>query len=182
MKAQDICAKNMLVARPKDVKDFPYLEADKIYLIDFGSSQQYKLGPGRQPAVKLGPAAYHPPSDMDTFDPYSFDVYCAGLLFRMLAGVSSSGAPSEWVLIMARSAVRLTNSCTSPGSYDVMCCGSSATSADARPSATVVPVHDAPSKCSRPSAGYSERRICAHAQRTPSELWSFVGTLLSIET
>ena len=85
---QDICSKNLVMALPDAVSHFSNIAADKIYIIDFGSSQQYKLGPGHQPSVRLGPAACRPPLNMDSFDPYSWDMYCTGVLFRMLAGVS----------------------------------------------------------------------------------------------
>ena len=77
-----------MVARPEEIHNFPQIDIKKIYIIDFGSSHQYPLGPGRQPAVKLGPAAYRRTINMDSFDPYSWDMYCTGVLFRMLAGVS----------------------------------------------------------------------------------------------
>ena len=85
---QDICSKNLVMALPDAVSHFSNIAADKIYIIDFGSSQQYKLGPGHQPSVRLGPAACRPPLNMDSFDPYSWDMYSVGMIFAGVIHVS----------------------------------------------------------------------------------------------
>ncbi|RPD68598.1 hypothetical protein L226DRAFT_473218 [Lentinus tigrinus ALCF2SS1-7] len=81
----DIAKFNILCTWNKDHIHHPHLQPDTIYFIDFGSSRQFDAGPGRQPAVELGPAQYKPPLEMQAFDPFSWDIMCAGMLLRDLA-------------------------------------------------------------------------------------------------
>ena len=59
-----------------------------MYFIDFHTSRQLALGPGRQPPILLPPSQEEKPSGVTTLDPYSFDVYCAGKLMQFLLKVS----------------------------------------------------------------------------------------------
>ena len=60
-----------------------------MYFIDFHTSRQLALGPGRQPPILLPPSQEEKPSGVTTLDPYSFDVYCAGKLMQFLLKVSA---------------------------------------------------------------------------------------------
>ncbi|KAI0672537.1 hypothetical protein C8Q78DRAFT_971657 [Trametes maxima] len=78
----DLCTGNILVAGPDDAKAHPRLVSEKLYIVDFGSSQQLKLGPGVQGAIVLPPSQQDPPNGIKHFDPYSWDVYCLGHVLR----------------------------------------------------------------------------------------------------
>ncbi len=114
---------NMLVARAKQIQDFTPLQADKIYLIDFGGSQTVQQARSRSSTGRKAWASGVPSTVRDGHLRYiiSFDIYCARLCrscLSMLVGVSASGSCSERVLIIDPH--RLTNWCTNPGSYVVI--------------------------------------------------------------
>ena len=60
-----------------------------MYFIDFHTSRQLALDPGRQPPIVLPPSQQTKPSGVTTLDPYSFDVYCAGMLMQYILKVST---------------------------------------------------------------------------------------------
>lgn len=59
----------------------------RLYIIDFNISRQFALGPGVQRAITLPGAQLEPPNGLEHFDPYSWDVYCAGRTLEFIAEV-----------------------------------------------------------------------------------------------
>ncbi|PIL34767.1 hypothetical protein GSI_02554 [Ganoderma sinense ZZ0214-1] len=85
----DICIANVLYAFPEEAETDPRLVADKVYFIDFHTSRQLALGPGRQPPILLPSSQAEKPSGVTTLDPYSFDVYCTGKLMQHILKVGA---------------------------------------------------------------------------------------------
>ena len=50
------------------------------YLIDFETSQELLRGPGQQTAIELPPSQCPKPGELTHLDPYSWDMYCFGVL------------------------------------------------------------------------------------------------------
>ncbi|KAI0751749.1 hypothetical protein C8Q80DRAFT_1098996 [Daedaleopsis nitida] len=94
----DFVTDNLLLMNERSVRAHPNLplELDKIYIMDFGESQQFELGPGRQPAIKLPPSHIAPPNGMTHFDPYSWDVLCVGHSFRWISKWVHTERPEPW--------------------------------------------------------------------------------------
>lgn len=59
----------------------------RLYIIDFNTSRQFALGPGVQRAITLPGAQLEPPNGLEHFDPYSWDVYCAGRTLEIITEV-----------------------------------------------------------------------------------------------
>ena len=78
----------VLMATERQVVFHKQVEAGKVYIIDFDRSKRFERGPGHQHAIDMPECAYKPPLGMTRFDPYSWDVYCTGLLFKFLTEVS----------------------------------------------------------------------------------------------
>ena len=78
-----------MIATECDVPDHPQVEAGKVYIIDFGDSKRLERGPGCQPAVDLPKTFHKHPLAMTRFDPYSWDMYCTGMLLQELLQVCS---------------------------------------------------------------------------------------------
>lgn len=57
------------------------------YLVDFETSQELPLGPGRQSAVELPPSQYPKPGGLTHMDPYSWDIYCVGYFLKVVVAV-----------------------------------------------------------------------------------------------
>ena len=87
MWCQDMYDGQVLIATEKDVAFHQDVEAGKIYIIDYDTSRRFERGPGHQHAIDLPECAYKPPPGMTRFDPYSWDIYCTGLLFRWICEV-----------------------------------------------------------------------------------------------
>ncbi|PIL34808.1 hypothetical protein GSI_02595 [Ganoderma sinense ZZ0214-1] len=83
----DICIGNVLYAFPYEAATDPRIVAGKVYFIDFHTSRQLALEPGRQPPILLPPSQLEKPAGVTSLDPYSFDVYCAGTLMLRLVEV-----------------------------------------------------------------------------------------------
>ena len=64
-----------------------------MYLIDFESCRQFECGPGVQTAVPLPGTHVAPPLKMESFDPFSWDVYCLGETLDGIVRVSKATAP-----------------------------------------------------------------------------------------
>ncbi|KAI0737952.1 hypothetical protein C8Q80DRAFT_287697 [Daedaleopsis nitida] len=79
----------VLMATERDLADHKELEADKIYIIDFGTALRLQYGPGYQPAVGLPETCCKPPLGMTRFDPYSWDIYCTGIMLKSVAEQTS---------------------------------------------------------------------------------------------
>ena len=77
-----------MAAAPLTEKEHPQTKAGRVYIIDFDRSRQLELGPGRQPPIELPSTRRKHPLKMQSFDPYSWDVYCMGKLFEELSMVS----------------------------------------------------------------------------------------------
>ncbi|KAH9857407.1 hypothetical protein C2E23DRAFT_719704 [Lenzites betulinus] len=80
----DICSGNMLAATVDDASEHRQIIARRLYIIDFGQSRQFALGPGIQPAITLPETQVTPPKNLLHFDPYSWDMYCAGITMEYL--------------------------------------------------------------------------------------------------
>ncbi|KAH9857417.1 hypothetical protein C2E23DRAFT_804084, partial [Lenzites betulinus] len=82
----DICDNNMLTANAHQASIHRHVIAGRLYIIDFGQSRQFALGPGVQRAITLPDTQVIPPKDLPVlhFDPYSWDVYCAGITMEWL--------------------------------------------------------------------------------------------------
>ena len=88
-----MCNGQLIAARERDAVVHPNIEPGKVYIIDYGASRRLELGPGRQPAVELPETQCKPPLGMKRFDPYSWDVYCTGVLFKTFVEVCSQLRP-----------------------------------------------------------------------------------------
>ena len=66
------------------------LVPERTYIIDFDTSRQLSLGPGDQHAITLPPTQLPPPNHHTHFDPYSWDIYCLGQVYK--AAIRVSGA------------------------------------------------------------------------------------------
>ena len=84
---QDLRSDNLLYARRRDVEYHKEIELGKLYIIDFSESRQLSLGPGQQPPIHLPQSIIPKPLDMQRFDPYSFDVYCLGMVIDVTLAV-----------------------------------------------------------------------------------------------
>ncbi|KAI0768320.1 kinase-like domain-containing protein [Trametes elegans] len=77
----DLCPDNVMMMHPYEARLYPYAVPKKIYIIDYGESQQFQQGPGIQHAITLPPSQVDPPRGLHQFDPYSWDMYCLGHIF-----------------------------------------------------------------------------------------------------
>ena len=84
---QDLRPDNLLYARRLDVKYHKEIELGKLYIIDFSESRQLQLGPSHQPPIDLPQSIIPKPLKMQRLDPYSFDVYCLGIVLNSLLNV-----------------------------------------------------------------------------------------------
>nr|VWO97432.1 Glucoamylase (EC (1,4-alpha-D-glucan glucohydrolase) (Glucan 1,4-alpha-glucosidase) [Ganoderma boninense] len=84
----DICLDNAVYAFPRQAATDPRLVANKVYFMDFHTSRQLALGPGRQPQILLPPSQVEKPEGVTSLDPY--DVYSAGMLIRHILRVGST--------------------------------------------------------------------------------------------
>ncbi|KAH9857406.1 hypothetical protein C2E23DRAFT_719678 [Lenzites betulinus] len=91
----DVCDGNMLTADTRHASAYQRVVAGRLYIIDFGQSRQFALGPGVQPAITLPETQMIPPKDLLYFDPYSWDVYCAGVTMEWLLKVSYRYIPPD---------------------------------------------------------------------------------------
>ncbi|KAI0738339.1 hypothetical protein C8Q80DRAFT_1114103, partial [Daedaleopsis nitida] len=74
----DFVLDNTTVAHETAVKYHPQLELGKIYVIDFGLSRRFALGPGHQPAVDLCGTTLSRRYRVQQLDPYAWDMLCMG--------------------------------------------------------------------------------------------------------
>ncbi|KAI0350787.1 hypothetical protein OH77DRAFT_1506857 [Trametes cingulata] len=98
----DICNGNVLIATEYDVQADAQLEVGRVYIIDFQNARRFSAGPGVQCAIPLPSAQFKPPSGMDCFDPYSWDVYCLGKLFEQMAKLVFWGRKGAYPWIVRR--------------------------------------------------------------------------------
>ena len=77
----------MLLVRNRDVQRHKYVQLGKVYIIDFSESRQLSRGPGQQLPIDLPDSYIQKPLDMQRFDPYSFDVYCLGMVIDVTLAV-----------------------------------------------------------------------------------------------
>lgn len=77
----------MLTAHAKHVSVHERVVANRLYIIDFGQSRQLSLGPGVQRAITLPETQIEPPDGLLHFDPYSWDIYCAGRMMEYFVEV-----------------------------------------------------------------------------------------------
>ncbi|KAI0357946.1 hypothetical protein OH77DRAFT_1450589 [Trametes cingulata] len=95
----DIYHQNVMIARSNDTAFHTNLVLERIYIIDFDTARQFSLGPGVQHAITLPETYCDPPDGLTTFDPYSWDMYCLGLLFQYFLEYSytSKGRRAPWL-------------------------------------------------------------------------------------
>ena len=88
---QDCVTDNFLYAKDRDVAKHAgsdmTVEAGKVYIMDFGQSRQFELGPGHQPAIKLPASRIDAPLGMTHFDPFSWDMFSVGHSFAWISDV-----------------------------------------------------------------------------------------------
>lgn len=75
---QDVCTENIMRSSDRDKVNDRRFEAGKVYIIDFHTSRQLCLPPGKQPAILLPPSQVKKPQGITHLDPYSWDIYCLG--------------------------------------------------------------------------------------------------------
>lgn len=92
---QDLKVDNTVIATEKTVKYHKHLEVDKIYIIDFGHSRRFELGPRAQPPVDLENLAINEQLGVTRLDPYSWDVMCLGVTLVSFAEVVTSPLSME---------------------------------------------------------------------------------------
>ncbi|KAM5540089.1 hypothetical protein V8D89_006229 [Ganoderma adspersum] len=80
----DICFDNMLYGLTLDATIDARIVEGKLYIIDFHTSRQLALEPGRQPPIVLPPSQVEKPPGVTSLDPYSFDVYASGMLMQQI--------------------------------------------------------------------------------------------------
>ena len=87
----------ILFATQRHVAFHKGLQPGKVYIIDFDASKHFDKGPGYQHAIELPECNCKPPLGMTRFDPYSWDIYCTGMLFEYISKVAfivQYGGPS----------------------------------------------------------------------------------------
>ncbi|RPD65167.1 hypothetical protein L227DRAFT_203523 [Lentinus tigrinus ALCF2SS1-6] len=94
----DLRLSNLLLARHEDVEYHKELELGKVYIVDFSESQLLHLGPAQQPAIDLPQSIIPKPLEMQHFDPYSFDVYCLGIVLENTLKFVYKQRPTPWLL------------------------------------------------------------------------------------
>ncbi|KAI0696978.1 hypothetical protein C8T65DRAFT_662905 [Cerioporus squamosus] len=87
----------VLIATEEHVAFHKDVEAGKIYIIDFDRSKRLERGPGHQHAIDLPETNCKPPLGMTRFDPYSWDVYCTGILFDTVTRLIYYDRHIPWV-------------------------------------------------------------------------------------
>ncbi|KAI0357918.1 hypothetical protein OH77DRAFT_1450552 [Trametes cingulata] len=83
----DLCKGNVILASQGRAALHEEIIDRRLYIIDFDTSRQFELGPGRQPAITLPQTQVPPPDGLTTFDPYSWDIYCLGDLLQRFTEV-----------------------------------------------------------------------------------------------
>lgn len=84
---KDICPENLIAANRHHASVHKTAVENNLYIIDFDSSRQFKLGPGVQRAITLRETQTQPPNGLKHFDPYSWDVYCTGCTLELIINV-----------------------------------------------------------------------------------------------
>ncbi|KAI0328456.1 hypothetical protein GY45DRAFT_1355149 [Cubamyces sp. BRFM 1775] len=95
----DLCFGNVGGTPPSPVPYRATLPPGRVYIYDFNTSRQFTRGPGSQPAITLPETQIRPPNGLTHFDPYSWDVYCLGVLLNGLMDMYAEDKPSPpWLL------------------------------------------------------------------------------------
>ncbi|KAI0722265.1 hypothetical protein C8T65DRAFT_628788 [Cerioporus squamosus] len=96
----DVAINNFVEALEYHIPLHDCVELGKIYIIDFGVSHCFDLGPaGRQPSTELPPTQVPKPQGITRLDPFSWDVYCLGCTFQtLLKWVYYRDRPQPWIL------------------------------------------------------------------------------------
>ncbi|KAI0750115.1 hypothetical protein C8Q80DRAFT_673244 [Daedaleopsis nitida] len=94
----DFALDNTAIATKATVEHHKHLEVNKIYIIDFGFSRRFELGPRAQNPVDLGHLNLSVRYGVPRLDPYSWDVLCMGnaLLF-LLDMLNGSNGKHPWI-------------------------------------------------------------------------------------
>ncbi|KAI0768315.1 hypothetical protein BD413DRAFT_614629 [Trametes elegans] len=80
----DICGGNMVVSGAAHASLTKGLVPCRVYIIDYDTARQLELDSGARPAISLPETQVSLPGGLKNFDPYSWDVYCLGLLLEHL--------------------------------------------------------------------------------------------------
>ncbi|KAI0323975.1 hypothetical protein GY45DRAFT_1332040 [Cubamyces sp. BRFM 1775] len=95
----DICTGNVVLTTERDAQLHKELTAEKIYLIDFETARRLSLPLWKQHVLPLPEARYRRRlKDLAHFDPYSWDVYCLGRLFRYLLEDAYGRRKLPWIV------------------------------------------------------------------------------------
>ncbi|KAI0658941.1 hypothetical protein C8Q70DRAFT_916692 [Cubamyces menziesii] len=95
----DLCFGNVGAALTSPASYHAALQLGRIYIYDFNTSRQFTHGPNSQPAITLPETQTPPPNDLTHFDPYSWDVYCLGVLLNESMDLYAERKPSPpWLL------------------------------------------------------------------------------------
>ncbi|KAI0737091.1 hypothetical protein C8Q80DRAFT_438667 [Daedaleopsis nitida] len=94
----DFALDNTTVATRATVKHHKHLEVNKIYIIDFGFSRRFELGPRAQAPVELGHLNLSVSYGVPRLDPYSWDVLCTGkTLLSFLDMLNGYNGKHPWI-------------------------------------------------------------------------------------
>ncbi|KAI0654282.1 hypothetical protein C8Q70DRAFT_1028602 [Cubamyces menziesii] len=80
----DLCFGNVGGALSSSASYHATLRRGRVYIYDFNTSRQFSRGPDSQHSITLPETQTPPPDGLTHFDPYSWDVYCLGVLFNEL--------------------------------------------------------------------------------------------------
>ncbi|RDX53692.1 hypothetical protein OH76DRAFT_1479484 [Lentinus brumalis] len=94
----DIAVNNFVMAKAHHMPHHDSIELGKIYIIDFGVSQHFELGFGRQSSITLPSTQVPKPQGITHLDPFSWDIYCLGFTFQTLLGWVYRDRPQPWML------------------------------------------------------------------------------------
>ncbi|EIW56499.1 uncharacterized protein TRAVEDRAFT_49325 [Trametes versicolor FP-101664 SS1] len=91
----DMCMDNVLAANNRHEAVHGNVVDNRLYIIDFDSSRQFALGPGVQRAITLPETQIEKPNGLEHFDPYAWDMYCAGRTLEELVRLRYQEAKIE---------------------------------------------------------------------------------------
>ena len=94
MARQDVSDSNILANERPGIIQSSTSPSATIYYIDFEAARILPSGPGSGIRINdfysAGGGKYIPPEGVDALDPYAYDVYCLGMLYDAIFGVSYS--------------------------------------------------------------------------------------------
>ncbi|KAJ8463610.1 hypothetical protein ONZ51_g10156 [Trametes cubensis] len=104
----DLCFGNVGGALSSPASYHAVLQLGRIYIYDFNTSRQFPCGPDSQCAITLPETQTPPPDGLTHFDPYSWDVYCLGVLLTEFMDLYAERKPSPpWILPIVTSVAHI---------------------------------------------------------------------------